>query len=113
VTTPPIIGVDRSRLPDSRSVPRFTFPAVEKSVLENGLRVWSVRHDGVPLIGFLLIVKRGAADDPPGKEGLAAITADMLDEGTGVWSAIEVHQEIAASARSSTSTSALTRRWSA
>ena len=57
--------------------------------------MWSVRHDGVPLIGFLLIVRRGAADDPPGKEGLAAITADMLDEGTGAWSAIEVHQEIA------------------
>ncbi len=95
MTTPPIIGVDRSRLPSLRSVPPFLFPSVDKSVLENGLRVWSVHHDGVPLIGFLLIVRRGAADDPPGKEGLAAITADMLDEGTGAWSAIEVHQEIA------------------
>jgi hypothetical protein len=34
---PPIIGVDRSRLPGLRSVPRFVFPTVEKSVLANGL----------------------------------------------------------------------------
>ena len=87
--------VDRSRLPPLRPVPRFAFPAIDKSVLANGLRVWSVRHEGVPLIGFLLIVRRGAADDPPRQDGLAALTADMLDEGTGSWSAIEVHQELA------------------
>jgi predicted Zn-dependent peptidase len=87
--------VDRSRLPPLRPVPRFAFPAIDKSALANGLRVWSVRHEGVPLIGFLLIVRRGAADDPPRQDGLAALTADMLDEGTGSWSAIEVHQELA------------------
>ena len=89
------LGVDRSRLPDLRAVPRFVFPAIHKAVLANGLRVWSVRHEGVPLIGFLLIVRRGAADDPPGQDGLAAMTADMLDEGTGSWSAIDVHEELA------------------
>ena len=89
------IDVDRSRLPGLRPVPRFVFPAVAKSALANGLQVWSVRHDGVPLVGFLLIVRRGAADDPPGQEGLAALTADMLDEGTGSWSAIDVHLELA------------------
>lgn len=89
------IGVDRSRLPDLRPVPRFAFPAIHKSSLANGLGVWSVRHEAVPLVGFLLIIRRGAADDPRGQEGLAALTADMLDEGTGPWSAIEVHQELA------------------
>jgi predicted Zn-dependent peptidase len=96
VNEPPgAIAVDRSRLPGLRPVPRFSFPAIVKSSLANGLGVWSVRHEAVPLIGFLLIVRRGAADDPQGQEGLAALTADMLDEGTGAWSAIEVHQELA------------------
>jgi len=40
-------GVDRSRLPDLRPVPRFAFPAIEKSTLANGLGVWSVRHETV------------------------------------------------------------------
>ncbi|HEV3139892.1 MAG TPA: pitrilysin family protein, partial [Vicinamibacterales bacterium] len=33
--------------------------------------------------------------DPPGKDGLAAVTADMLDEGSGERSAIEIHQALA------------------
>src|SRR5262249_14341924 len=36
-----------------------------------------------------------AAADPPGQEGLAAITADMLDEGSGDRSAIQMHEALA------------------
>ena len=43
----------------------------------------------------MLLVRRGAADDPPGKEGLAALTVDMLDEGSGGRSAIEMHEALA------------------
>ena len=43
----------------------------------------------------MLLVRRGAADDPPDKEGLAAITLDMLDEGSGGRSAIEMHEALA------------------
>jgi len=90
-----MIDVDRSRLPALQPVPRFTFPGIAKSSLANGLRLWSIRHEGVPLVVFLLVIRRGAADDPLGREGLAAITADMLDEGTGTWSAIDVHEQLA------------------
>jgi zinc protease len=90
-----VVAVDRSRLPDLQPVPRFAFPSIHKSSLANGLGVWSVRHEAVPMLGFLLIIRRGSADDPQGQEGLAALTADMLDEGTGPWSAIEVHEELA------------------
>jgi zinc protease len=86
--------VDRSRLPPLRPVPPFNFPAITKSTLANGLRVWTARHAVVPMTGLLLLVRRGASSDPPGREGLAAFTADMLDEGVGSLSAIEVHQEL-------------------
>ena len=43
----------------------------------------------------MLLVRRGSANDPPGKEGLAAVTADMLDEGSGALSAIEMHEALA------------------
>src|SRR5205814_898872 len=74
---------DRSRLPAPRPSPALPFPAIEKATLENGLRVWTVRHTQVPLVAFTLLVRRGAASDPAGKDGLAAVTADMLDEGRG------------------------------
>jgi predicted Zn-dependent peptidase len=43
----------------------------------------------------MLLVRRGAADDPAGKEGLAALTVDMLDEGSGGRSAIQMHEALA------------------
>jgi zinc protease len=59
------------------------------------MRLWTVRHSQVPIVAFMVLVRRGAAADPAGKEGLAAITADMLDEGSGNRSAIEMHEAIA------------------
>ena len=89
------IKIDRSRLPEVGPSPRFAFPPIEKSSLPNGLRVWTVRHSNVPLITLTLLIRRGAAADPPAKEGLAALTLDMLDEGSGGRSAIEMHEELA------------------
>ncbi|HUR35940.1 MAG TPA: pitrilysin family protein [Vicinamibacterales bacterium] len=87
--------VDRSRLPVPGRTPPFHFPAIERSTLPNGLRVWTVGHASIPVATVMLLVRRGAADDPQGKEGLAAITADMLDEGTGALSSIEIHEALA------------------
>ncbi|MEQ1727546.1 MAG: pitrilysin family protein [Vicinamibacterales bacterium] len=87
--------VDRSRLPVPGKTPSFHFPAIERSTLPSGFRVWSVRHTSIPVATVMLLVRRGSADDPPGKEGLSAITADMLDEGTGALSSIEIHEKLA------------------
>jgi predicted Zn-dependent peptidase len=87
--------VDRSRLPEAGPAPAFRFPQIDKSSLPGGLRVWTVRHPSIPVVTLMLLVRRGAADDPPDKEGLAAITLDMLDEGSGGRSAIEMHEALA------------------
>jgi len=91
----PAPAVDRSRLPATGPARPFPFPAIEKSTLPNGLRIWTVRHTQVPLVAFTLLIRRGASADPVGKEGLAAVTADMLDEGSGDRSAIEMHEALA------------------
>src|SRR4030088_1332065 len=90
-----LVTVDRSRLPDPAASGPVSFPAIEKSSLPNGLKVWTVRHAQVPVVAFLLLIRRGASSDPAGKHGLAAMTADMLDEGSGDRSAIEIHEAIA------------------
>lgn len=87
--------VNRAHLPEPRRGQPFIFPAIEKSQLPNGLGVWTVRHAAVPVVTSLLLMRRGSASDPPGKEGLAAITLDMLDEGSGERSAIEMHEALA------------------
>ena len=92
---PAVVSVNRDRLPEVGAAQAFAFPAIDKSTLENGMRVWTVRHTQVPLVSFMLLVRRGSAADPAGKEGLAAMTADMLDEGSGGRSAIEMHEALA------------------
>jgi predicted Zn-dependent peptidase len=89
------VKVDRSRLPVPLPTPALPFPAIGKSTLPSGMRVWTVRHTQVPLVAFTLLVRRGAASDPTGKDGLAAVTADMLDEGSGDRSAIQIHEALA------------------
>lgn len=89
------MSVDRSRLPEPGPSGPVIFPAIEKSALPNGLRVWTVRHAQIPVVAFSLLIRRGASSDPPGKHGLAAMTADMLDEGSGDRSAIQIHEDIA------------------
>jgi zinc protease len=90
-----LVTVDRSRLPEPGASSPVGFPAIEKSALPNGLNVWTVRHAQVPVVAFCLLIRRGASSDPVGKHGLAAMTADMLDEGSGGRSAIEIHEAIA------------------
>jgi len=89
------VTVNRSRLPEPGPVRPFLFPSIEKSSRASGLRVWTVPHPSVPVVTLMLLVRRGAADDPAGKDGLAALTLDMLDEGSGGRSAIQMHEALA------------------
>lgn len=87
--------VDRSRLPALEPEPPFRFPAVERRQLPNGLRVWTVEHREVPVLAALLLLSNGAAEDPDERPGLAALTADMLDEGSGTRSALDLEAAFA------------------
>lgn len=82
--------VDRSRLPEVGPDPVFRFPRIERRRLTNGLEVRTVVHESAPVVSMALLVRGGLGADPAGKEGLAGLTADMLDEGTGALSAIDV-----------------------
>lgn len=87
--------VDRSRLPDVGPDPAFSFPEIVRHVLPNGLEVRTIEHASIPVVTILLQVEGGSGADAVGKEGLAAIVADMVDEGTGALSAIDVSDAMA------------------
>jgi len=87
--------VDRSRLPVPGTSPSYRFPEVRKVRLPNGLCVWTVEHRSVPVVTLVLLVGVGSAADPAARPGLASLTGDMLDEGAGDRSALEVHDALA------------------
>ena len=60
-----------------------------------GLPVWTVQHRNVPMVSMLLLVRTGGCEDPVGAEGLAALTADALDDGAGGRDSFALHDAIA------------------
>ena len=89
------VPVDRSSAPALGPVPSFTFPGIERHVLPNGLKVRTVEHTSAPVLTMVVQVEGGSGADPAAQEGLASLVADMVDEGTGALSAIEVSDALA------------------
>jgi zinc protease len=87
--------VDRSQLPKPGPTPPFRFPSIHRRVLSNGLDVRAISHRNVPVVCVVLLVPGGTAADPAHRPGLAAFTADLLDEGSAGRSAIEVSDLLA------------------
>jgi len=90
-----VTPVDRSKLPDVGADPVFAFPAIARHRLPNGLQVLTVEHSSVPVVTFVVQVRGGSGADPGHRAGLAAMVADMIDEGTGSLSAIDVSDALA------------------
>jgi zinc protease len=87
--------IDRSKLPSPGPNPSFRFPAIHRRVLSNGLDVRAISHRNVPVVSVAVLVPGGTAADPADRPGLAAFTSDLLDEGSGGRSAIEVSDLLA------------------
>jgi len=80
-----------TRTPPSVGPPDIVrFPPVTREVLGNGLSVWVIEEHSVPTVTATLVVDRGCSADPPERPGLAGLTADLLDDGAGGRSAIEL-----------------------
>jgi len=71
-----------------------TLPPFEEHTLDNGLRVFIMETREVPLVTVRLLVPAGSAQDAPGKEGVANLTARMLLKGAGGRTAEEIAEYI-------------------
>src|SRR5207249_7785146 len=69
-------------------------PKVTRAIFDNGLHVIVAEYHELPLVDFHLIVGAGAAQDPPGKEGVSAVTANALRRGAGKLTAEELARAI-------------------
>ena len=88
--------LDRTKRPVAGAPAPFEFPKIETQRLSNGLLVVVIENHSLPLVAVRAVVQADSLDDPIGKEGLAALTSNMLPEGTTSRSAEQIASEIAA-----------------
>jgi zinc protease len=88
------MAIDRSRLPVPGAPLSFLFPEVRRRRLASGLSVCTIEHHEVPLITYFVLMPVGSSQDPGHQHGLAAITGDLLDEGSGDLDALAMHEAL-------------------
>ena len=62
--------------------------------LDNGMTVWYVQNEMVPLMSLKIVFNRGAYVDPADKSGLSSFTASMLKEGANGRTAQQISDDI-------------------
>ena len=65
------------------AAPGVKLPPYEEILLPNGARILLMEKHDVPMVAFRALIRGGAVGDPAGKEGLAALTAELLERGAG------------------------------
>ena len=60
----------------------YSFPHFERRILGNGMTLIVAPTHKLPVVSVIAVIEAGAVCDPVGREGLAALTAAMLPEGT-------------------------------
>ncbi len=85
---------DWTKAPPAAKEPTFKPPVAKRAKLKNGMSLLLVENHALPIVSMVLVAPgTGASFDAEGKAGLASFTADMLDEGAGGLSAIEIAEE--------------------
>jgi predicted Zn-dependent peptidase len=77
-----------------RGAEELVLPQVTRTTLANGLRIVVAEYHELPLVDVAVFVGAGAAQDPPGKEGLAELTSNALRRGTSALSADALAEKI-------------------
>ena len=85
---------DRSIAPQPTAPRPYHFPHITRMTIENGLRVLVAENHSAPLVSMRALIRSGADHDTAATAGLAAITADMLEEGAGNRDAMQLAEDV-------------------
>ena len=87
--------VDRKAMPAVGPAPQVSFPAVQRAVLSNGLKIMLAERHSIPAVHLSLMIDAGYASDQGVLPGTAALAMNMLDEGTAKRTSLQISDELA------------------
>ncbi len=85
------VGIALAQTPTSNAL---KLPPYKKIKLSNGMTVLLMEQHEVPFVSFNMRIRAGSTSDPLGKEGLAAMTADLMRKGTKTRTATEIANQL-------------------
>jgi zinc protease len=88
-----MIRINRSVRPLPTPDLNFNVPGFSKLCLSNGVIVYFVKKEDLPLTRINLCLFSGSKHDPKGKKGLSNLTTMMIDEGAGDYDAFELSDQ--------------------
>lgn len=84
----------RQQVPAAEPGTALHLPTPTRTTLSNGLTLYTVSKRELPLVHVVALIRSGAAQDPPGSEGLAALTAEVARRGTASRDAHAIAQQV-------------------
>lgn len=73
---------DRSIKPELGADPMLNIPSVWEASMDNGMKVYGIEHNELPLVQFNLVIKGGHYLDKLEKAGTASMMTTLMMEGT-------------------------------
>ncbi|MFN0215336.1 MAG: M16 family metallopeptidase [Saprospiraceae bacterium] len=87
--------VDRSKAPEVSQNVAAKFPALQRTTLKNGMKVVLARRTESPTVSTSIMFDAGYCSDHfGGKNGLAKLGMDMLDEGTKSLNSLQINERL-------------------
>ncbi len=86
--------LDRSIEPEPGPDPEITIPDIWKDQLSNGMEVYGILHDELPLVQYNIVLKGGHLLDDIDKVGVANLVGELMMEGTKNKTPQELEEEI-------------------
>jgi len=85
---------DRTIEPEKGEDPSLKIPEVWKGELANGIKVFGIEHNELPLVQFSMTIKGGMLLDDINKIGVANLITDIMMEGTANKTLVELEEAI-------------------
>lgn len=86
--------INRSQTPKPKSNVAFEIPQIQLLKLSNGLEVYFIKKEKLPIVYTYLISFSGSKYDPVNKCGLSFLTSLLIDEGAGEYDALALNNEL-------------------
>ena len=84
----------RNTAPAPGPAPKLNLPSPNVFALSNGMKVYFVKDQALPVLSASLVDLAGAEANPQGEPGLAGFAARMLTEGTQTRSSTEIANDV-------------------